>query len=147
MAETEEVTTVTQTSEPAQVVKTTRKISPPAIKLEHPQDRYETKKVIFRTYQIIWYILGVFETLLVLRVFLKALGANPASGFVNFIYMLSAPLAIPFSGMFRHITEGSSVFEVSTFVGMFVYLLIAYGLVELFQFLKPTTPDEVEENV
>ena len=78
---------------------------------------------------------------------MKALGADPASGFVSFVYVLSDPLVLPFAGMFRSISEGESVFEMSTFIGMFVYVLIAYGLVELFQFLKPTTPEEVEENV
>jgi len=122
-------------------------VSPPTIQLEHPQERYETKKVIFRTYQVIWFILGIIETLLVFRIFLRALGADQTSGFVRFIFVLSDPLALPFSGMFRSVSEGQSVFEMSTFIGMFVYLLIAYGLVEIFQLLKPTTPDEVDENV
>ena len=146
MAEIEETTTVSQTTTPAKVTKTT-KVVDPQIKEEHPQIKYETKKVIFRFYQIVWYFLGVIETLLVFRILLKAMGANPVSGFVNFIYVTSYPFARPFLGMFRTVIEGETVFELSTFIGGFVYLVIAYALVSLIQFIKPTTPTEVEENV
>lgn len=146
MAEqTEEVTTVRDA--PARVIKTTRKIVQPPIQTEAPQERYETKKAIFRTYQIIWYVTGFIETLLIFRISLKALGANPLSAFTDIIYTLSYPFAFPFLGMFRSITEGESVFELSTFFGIFVYLLLAYGVTMLFQLVKPTTPEEVEQSV
>lgn len=144
---TEEITTVTQQSSPAQVTKTTRKVVPPVVDTEHPQEKYESKKAIFRTYQIVWYIVGVIETLLFFRIVLKAFGADPLSGFVYLIYLLSAPLVAPFAGMFRNIVEGESIFELGTFIGCFVYLVLAYGLVQLLQLIKPTTPEEVEENV
>lgn len=144
---TEEITTVTQQTPPAQIVKTTKKVIPPPVETEHPQKRYESKKAIFRTYQIIWYIVGVIETLLFFRIILKAFGADPLSGFVYFIYLVSEPFAAPFSGMFRNISEGVNVFELGTFIGSFVYLVVAWGIVELLQLVKPTTPREVEENV
>ncbi len=145
--QTEEITTITQKVEPASVVKTTKTVAPPPIKLEHPQERYETKKLIFRTYQGIWYLTGVIEALLVFRIFLKALGANPSSGFTFLVYLLSDPFALPFSNMFTPIVQGNSVFELGTFVGCFVYLILAYAVIYLFQLIKPTTPQEVEENV
>lgn len=144
---TEEVITVTQQIAPKQVVKTTKTVVPPSIKTEPPQERYETKKAIFRTYQIIWYILGIVETLLFFRIILKAFGADPLSGFTYFVYAVSGPFAAPFSGMFSNISQGQNVFELGTFIGCIVYLVVAYGLVELFQLIKPTTPREVEENV
>ncbi len=42
--------------------------------------------------------------------------------------------------------EGS-VFEWSTIVAGFVYAVVAYGLIQLFQLVKPTNPQEVEEKV
>lgn len=109
---------------------------------------YKKKKVIFRTYQIIWYILGVVEIILGFRVLLKALGANPGSGFVDLIYNISSPFSLPFSGIFgvTAVTKGS-IIEWSTFVAMAVYALLAYGVVKLIQLIKPTTPDEVEQGV
>lgn len=144
-----EEVTVSQTTQavPTAVTKTVKKIMPPPIKLEPPQERYESKKAIFRTYQIIWYILGAIETLLFFRIVLKAFGADPLSGFVYFVYFVSAPFAAPFVGMFRSVSEGQNVFELGTFIGGFVYLIVAVGLMQLFQFIKPTTPEEVEENV
>lgn len=134
---TEEVSQVTtQTTAPA--------VSATA---EHPQEAYQKKKTLFRIYNIIWYILGLIEVLLVFRVILKALGANPASGFANLIYTLSAPLTAPFSGIFRSTATQGSFFEWSTLIACVVYALVAYGLVHLFQLIKPTTPQEVEQTV
>lgn len=114
---------------------------------EHPQKTYTKKKAIFRAYQVIWYILGVIEVLLVFRIVLKALGANPGSGFANLIYTLSNPLALPFRGIFQTQVVEGSVFEWSTIIAGFVYAIIAYGLVQLFQLVKPTNPQEVEQKV
>ena len=144
--ETKEVTTVSKET-PEQVVKTTTKVVPPPVKTEHPQRVFEKKKAIFRTYQIVWYILGVIEVLLGFRMALKALGANPLSGFVNLIYTLSDPLALPFSGILPTTISGATVFEWSTIVAAIVYALVAYGLVHLLQMVKPVTLHEVSEAV
>lgn len=131
---------------PQRVVKTT-KVGTAAIDPEHPVVKYKKKKAIFRMYQVIWYIVGLIEILLLFRVAFKALGANPYSGFVYLIYRLTDPLALPFSGIFGVTVTQGAVFEWSTFVAGIVYLLIGYGLVQLMQLIKPTTPEEVEETV
>ena len=112
-----------------------------------PQQAYTTKKVIFRTYQIIWYILGLIEALLAFRLLLRLVGANPNSGFAELIYAISAPFALPFQGVVRPSAFGASVMEWSTVIAMLVYLIIAYGLVKLFKLIKPTDPIEVERGV
>lgn len=144
--EIEEVTTVS-TAVPQQVVKTTTKVTPPPVKTEAPQQVYEKKKTIFRTYQIIWYVLAVIELALGFRMALKALGANPTSGFTNLVYALSNPLVLPFRGILPVSASGSTTFEWSTIIAALVYLLIAYGLVHLMQMIKPVTPTEVEQKV
>jgi YggT family protein len=128
---------------------TTQTVSSPApvVTGEHPQKAYTKKKAIFRIYQVIWYILGIIETLLVLRFILKALGANAGSGFANLIYVLSAPLTAPFKGIFQTAVVQQNIFEWSTLVAGAVYALVAFGLVQLFQLIKPTTPQEVEQKV
>ena len=110
-------------------------------------ESYHTKKAIFRSYQVIYYILGVIEILLVARVLLKVFGANAASPFVSFIYSLSDIFALPFAGIFGITASAGNVMEWSTLVAMAVYAVVAYGLVALFQLVKPTNPVEVEENV
>ncbi len=114
---------------------------------EHPQKTYVKKKAIFRVYQLIWYVLGVIEVLLVFRIVLKMLAANASSPFVNLIYTLSHPLTLPFQGIFPTAVVEASVFEWSTIIAGLVYAVVAYGLVQLFQLVKPTTPREVQEKV
>ena len=113
---------------------------------ETPQ-QYQRKRRIFRAYQVVWYILGVIEVLLAFRVVLRLLGANPASGFTDFIYTVSAPFAIPFLGILPASRAAGSVVEWSTFIAMAVYLVVAWGIVRLFQFAKPASPEEVEQTV
>src|SRR5690349_6937588 len=110
--ETQEVTTVSQ---PTQVVKTSKVVNP-SIQTEHPQRVFEKKKAIFRTYQIIWYILAIIEILLGFRVALKAFAANPFSAFTNLVYTLSDPLAYPFSGILKTSVFGNSIFEWSSVI-------------------------------
>lgn len=132
------------------VITTTKKIvQEPEVKTEHPQKVFETKKSIFRTYQVIWYILGIIEVLLGFRLLLKILAADPTSGFGRFIYALSEPFAAPFSrvvGVIEQPTSGP-IFELSTIIAMAVYFIVAYGIVALLQFIKPVTPAEVEQTV
>ena len=111
--------------------------------METMQKTYEKKKAIFKGWQIVWYILGVIETLLTFRFVLKALAANPLSGFTNLIYTLSAPLVAPFVGIFRTTVTQGSVVEWSTIVAILVYLVLAWGIVYLLDLFLPLTPSDV----
>lgn len=142
-----EETTTVSTSQPQQVVTKVTEVSPPQVHTEHPQKAFEKKKVIFRSYQVIWYILAVIEVFLAFRFILKMIGANPNSGFVTLIYSVTNPLTLPFMGIVRPVADGPNLIEWSTFIAALVYLLLAYGVVELFKFLKPLSPQEVEKKV
>lgn len=119
----------------------------PRVDTGSPQKAYGKKKAIFRLYQVIWYILGVVEVLLVSRILLQIIGANLNSGFTSLIYSLSAPLAAPFSGILGVTASSRSLFEWSTLIAMAVYAVVAVGLVKLFQLIKPTTEQEVNQSV
>jgi len=84
---------------------------------------------------IVWYILGLIEILLAFRFVLKLLGANPDSGFVDFVYSVSGILTAPFDNIFNVASAKSgdihAVFEPSILVAAAVYALIAWGLVKL----------------
>jgi uncharacterized protein YggT (Ycf19 family) len=108
---------------------------------------YKAKKAIFRTYQVVWYILGVIEVLLTFRVILKLLGASTRSGFTSFIYALSNPFAQPFAGILKTSSASVMVLEWSTLIAMAVYAVVAYGLVSFLQLVKPMNPSEVVETV
>lgn len=119
----------------------------PVVDVGSPQSAYGTKKAIFRLYQVIWYILGVVEVLLAARILLKLVGANLSSGFTSLIYSISAPLASPFRGVLGVTTSMESIIEWSTIIAMAVYAVVAVGLVKLFQLIKPTTEQEVNQSV
>lgn len=138
----EEVTTVENIA-PSQIVRKSTTQLDPLIKEEAPQKVFDKKKKIFRINQIIWYFLGFIEVLLGFRVVLKALAANPDSGFTGFIYSISAPLALPFRGILAESISGSSVIELSSIFAAIVYLVIAGGLVYLLDLVNPVSKEEV----
>lgn len=140
----EETTVSTPTTQ--QVVRKTQTVNP-QVDEGSPQKGYEAKKTIFRVYQIIWYILGIIEIILAFRVLLKLMNASIQSGFTSFIYSISNPFALPFAGIFGITEISEMVFEWSTLIAMAVYAIVAYGLVALFQLVKPTSKEEVEQTV
>jgi YGGT family len=84
-----------------------------------------------RAAQITYLILGVVEALLITRVILKLLAANPAAGFVRVIYDRSALFVAPFQGIFPTPATHNSVLELSSLVAIAMYALIAWGIVRL----------------
>jgi hypothetical protein len=83
----------------------------------------------------VWYVLSLIEILLAFRFVLKLLGANPESGFVNFIYSITGVLTAPFDSIFGVTSAESgtieSVFEPSILVAAAVYAVVAWGIVKL----------------
>lgn len=140
----EEVTTI-ENQAPAQIVRKTTTQAEPQAKGEGSQKVFDKKKTILRFNQIIWYILGLIEVLLVFRIILKALGANPFAGFTNLIYSITTPLSTPFNGILGspNITS-TSIIEWSTIIAAIVYLVVAWGLVYLVDLIYPITPKDVE---
>lgn len=88
----------------------------------------------------VYLIFGVLDVLLVFRFIFKLLGANPSSGFVDFIYNLSAIFVAPFTGIFNtSLANGAvttSVFEPATLVALIVYALLAWGIVTLIRVIS-----------
>ncbi len=102
----------------------------------------QTTKPIFRATQILWYIFGVLEVLLMFRFFLKLFAGNPNAGFTEFVYSISSPLVAPFISVFRVSQVEGNVFEWTTLLAMFVYWLIALGITELLLMSKSVSTKE-----
>jgi len=102
-----------------------------------------TTKPIYRGTQIVYYILGLVEVLLAFRFVLKLLGANPGAGFSHFIYGVTYIFASPFLTVFSStsVVEGS-IFEWTTLLAMFVYWIIAVGIIKLFLMSKTVSTPE-----
>lgn len=80
---------------------------------------------------IIYGLTAFIEALLGLRFLLRLLGANPANGFVDWIYDWSTPLAAPFAGIFGQEaavtgqgTVVQSIFDWTALIAMVVFALI-----------------------
>ncbi len=101
-----------------------------------------TTKPIYHGTQIVYYILGVVEVLLAFRFVLKLLGANPNAGFSNFIYDITYIFANPFLTVFKSDYVAGSVFEWTTLLAMFVYWVIATGIIKLFFMSKTVSTPE-----
>ena len=99
-------------------------------------------KPLYRGTQIIWYLLGLVETILIFRFLLKLLGANASAGFTNFIYTLSRPFIIPFTTVFGTSRLENSVFEWTTILAMAVYLLVGWGIIKMFSMSKTVSTPE-----
>src|SRR5258708_32840622 len=82
---------------------------------------------IARIVRIIYFIFGVLEVLLGLRVILKVLGANPDNGFANLMYAITQPFVALFATLFTDPKLGGfAVLELTTIVAMIVYAVIAW---------------------
>jgi|SRR3989344_5205852 len=101
-----------------------------------------TTKPLYRGTQIVWYILGILEALLVFRFVLKLLGANPVAGFTSFIYGVTYIFAAPFLSVFRITYVQGSVFEWTTLLAMLVYWMVAVAIIKLFLISKTVSTPE-----
>ena len=106
----------------------------PARPVEYRRDVTTTQEVspAFRFAQFVYVVFGIGITLIIIRVILKALAANPGAGFTSFLYGVTNPLVAPFQGIFATPQAGTgSVFELSSIIAIIVYALIAWALVRL----------------
>jgi uncharacterized protein YggT (Ycf19 family) len=104
-------------------------------------------KPLYRGTQIIRYLAGFIEAMLVFRFLLKLLGANPNAGFSSFIYKVSYPFAAPFLNVFRITQVKGSVFEWTTLLAMIVYSLIAWAIIKLLLMGKSVSTSEAAEKL
>ncbi|MGM0438927.1 MAG: YggT family protein [Patescibacteria group bacterium] len=91
----------------------------------------QSVKPLYYSTQIVWYLLGILQVLLAFRFVVKLTGANPEAGFTSLIYNATRPFTAPFSAVFSTSTVEGNVFEWTTLLAMFVYSLIATGIVQL----------------
>jgi uncharacterized membrane protein len=95
-------------------------------------DPYEGRRLAaYRLSQLVYWVFGLIEGLIAIRLILKALGANPSAGFSEFIYGITAPLVAPFIGLFSNPAYQNSVLELSSIVGLIAYGLLAWLIAKL----------------
>jgi YggT family protein len=77
----------------------------------------DQNSAIARVVNIVYYLFGALELLLVVRVVLHLVGVNAENGFASFIYGLSALFVGPFASLMQNSAlSATSVLEVTTII-------------------------------
>jgi YggT family protein len=102
------------------------------------------RQIAYRLTQLIYWIFGLIEGLILIRFALKALSANPSAGFAEFIYGVTAPLVMPFVGLFGNPSAQGSILELQSIMALIVYALLAWLLARLVWILGGDVRSAVE---
>lgn len=93
-----------------------------------------------RSIQIVYFIVGVLEVLLLLRFVFRLLGAG-ANGLVSFIYGITGPFVMPLNGIFNDQSLSSAnVLEISTLLAMVLWALVGWGITKLLYLILEPSP-------
>jgi uncharacterized protein YggT (Ycf19 family) len=89
----------------------------------------------WRAVQLVYLIFGVIDGLLLIRLVLKLLGANPNAGFSSWVYGFTDIFLAPFRGLLPNVISGQSIFEMSAVVAILVYALVGWVIARLIAIL------------
>lgn len=87
--------------------------------------------------RVITWVFGVIIAFIGVRFVLELFGANVQAGFVRFVYGVSDIFMAPFVAVFNTQRVQAATFEWSALVAIAVYVLIAWGLIELIRAISP----------
>jgi len=85
----------------------------------------------WRAVQLVYLVFGVIDGLLILRLVLKLLGANPHAAFAAWVYNFTDFFNAPFHNLLPTIGNEQSQLEMSVVIAILVYALIAWALARL----------------
>jgi hypothetical protein len=92
---------------------------------------FERRQTLSQVSQFIWLLFGALEVLIVLRVFLKLIAANPANPFARLIYGITDLFLWPFFGLTITPSMEGMVLEIPSLIALVIYALIGWAMVRL----------------
>lgn len=95
---------------------------------------------IFKLTQLIYLAFGILEGLIVLRIILKLIAANPASPFASLVYSFTDLFLWPFYGLTATPSFSGMVLEIPSIIALIVYALLAWAIVRLVWLLLDRRP-------
>ena len=100
----------------------------------------------FKATQIILLSFSVLEILIVLRIILKLIGANPYNPTVALIYSFTSLFLIPFRGLISSPTNGGMILETSSIFAIVIYALTAVAFEKLIWVIssRPRSPETAD---
>ena len=85
----------------------------------------------WRAVQLVYLVFGVIEGLMLIRLVLKLLGANPHAGFSNWVYNVTDVFLGPFKNILPTIGNEQSLLEMSVVLAILVYALLGWAIARL----------------
>jgi uncharacterized protein YggT (Ycf19 family) len=81
---------------------------------------------LFWAKRVVSLLFGILFVLIVLRIFLLLLVANPGNSIVDFIYSITEPFVAPFRGIFQFdvVSSGDAALDVAAIVALIGWFLI-----------------------
>ncbi len=104
----------------------------PAMPAESTSEVVSSTNPGWRAVQLIYLVFGVIDGLLLIRMVLKLLGANPHAGFSNWLYSVTDVFLVPFKNLLPTIGNEQSQLEMSLVIAILVYALIGWAIARLF---------------
>ncbi|MEP7290432.1 MAG: hypothetical protein ABI835_01560 [Chloroflexota bacterium] len=101
--------------------------------------------LVARISGLIWLLFGILDALIVVRIALKLIAANPGSDFARLIYGFTDIFLAPFTNLVASPVVGNGVFEIPSIIALIVYTLIAWVIVRLFRLIF--TPARTRQSV
>lgn len=91
--------------------------------------------------QIVWYILGIINVLLVLRIVFLLLGAKDV-GFASLLYSVTQPFVSLFNGIFPTPAASGSYFDTAAVLAIVVISLLGWGISTLINVMSRPAPTQ-----
>jgi hypothetical protein len=96
----------------------------------------ERQSIIAKVVRFIWLATGILEFMILLRMLLKLIAANPNNVFTQLVYGFTDLFLWPFTGLISSPSAGNGmVLEISSFFALLVYAILAWVAVQLIQIL------------
>jgi len=103
-------------------------------------DAANQNSAVARVVNVVYYLFGIVEVVLVIRVLLHLVAANSNNGFANIIDAISYPFVALFASLVQNPILGTtSVLEITTIIAMVVWAIVAW-LVARFVWLVLSRP-------
>lgn len=93
--------------------------------------------------RFIWVVFGIASGLIVIRIILRLIDADPAAPIANFIYRITDVFLWPFYGLVAEPSIGGRVFELSSVIAVIVYVFLSWVLARFVWLLLYRKPARV----
>jgi hypothetical protein len=123
----------------------------PSSSLYEPPNRRSSRTIAWGVGRAIVWLVYAFALVAIviatLAFFLELFGANPSSGFAQWVYRSAARVTAPFRGIFPSHTNGKSVLDVSLLFAIIMYALFALLVHTLIDYIERRRAESISRDL